>query len=122
MFEEEEEENFSADDASSFRSILLNLYSKSQVDEMIKDEIKEVAEEYEWDGEEYEEYKSQKAWYDDQVETIGYQAEANVLEKIMESVLEEMGVNTRRMEADLYETYQDVVKEEFKSLNVEDEE
>lgn len=118
----EEEENFSADDASSFRSILLNLYSKTQVDEMIKDEISEVAEEYEWDGEEYEEYKNQKAWYDDQTETIGYQAEANVLEKIMEDVLEEMGVNTRRMDADLYETYQGVVKEEFMSLDVEDEE
>lgn len=118
----EEDENFSADDASSFKSILLNLYSKSQVDEMIKEEIGEVAEEYEWDGEEYEEYKNQKAWYDDQVKTIGHQAESNVLEKIMESVLEEMGVNTRRMEADLYETYQDVIKQEFKALDVEDEE
>ncbi len=85
-------------------------------------EIAEIAEEYEWNGEEYEEYKNQKAWYEDQTETIGHQAESNILEIIMEEVLQEMNINMRRMDADLYETYQSVVKEEFKQLDKEDEE
>jgi len=118
---EEENESFSSDDTSSFRSILTTLYDKGRIEEMLNEEIDEVAEEYEWDGEEYEEYKNKKSWYEDQTETIGHQAESNVLEKVMEEVLQEMNINMRRMDADLYETFQNVVKEEFPSLDKEDE-
>lgn len=113
----EEDENFSIDDTSSFRTILLSMYSESQIDELLKEEIVGIAEEYEWNGEDFDEYKNETEWYSEQTENIGFQAEGNVLEKVIQEVLQEMNVNVRRLDADLYETYEDVVKEEFPQLD-----
>ena len=114
----EEEENFSIDDTSSFRTILMSMYSN--IDDILKEEISAIAEEYEWNGEEYEEYKNETEWYADQAHNIGYQAEGNVIEKVLQEVLQEMNVNVRRLDADLYETYEEVIKEEFPKLDKED--
>jgi hypothetical protein len=117
----EEDENFSIDDTSSFRTILMSMFVTSQVDELIKEEILAIAEEYEWNGEDYDEFKNETVWYENNVETIGYQAEGNVMEKVIQEVLQEMNVNIRRLDADLYETYEDIVKEEFKKLDKNEE-
>jgi len=117
----EEDENFSIDDTSSFRTILMSMYSASQIDDLLKEEITGIAEEYEWNGEDYDEYKNEAEWYSDQAQNIGFQAEGNVMEKVIQEVLQEMNVNVRRLDADLYETYEEVVREEFPKLDKEEE-
>lgn len=116
----DEEEDYNTENTDSFKSRLLTLYSKSQVKDMLKEAILETAEENDWNSEDNSnEFKNEKAWYEDQAESLGYIAENNVIEKIIEETCEELDLNVSRLDGDLYENFQEIIKEEFPELDVE---
>ena len=115
----DEEEDYNAENTDSFRNRLLTLYSASQVKDILKESILEAAEENDWNGEDYGEFKTEKSWYEDQAETLGFIAENSVIEKLIEDTCEELGLNLSRLDGDLYETFQEIIKEEFPELNID---
>lgn len=121
MFEDDyENDNIGSDQsADRFDNLLDASFNTASVKAMLNEQIAEIAEANDWNGEDYSEFKNEQAWYDEEGDNLGYPAEQNVLERMISDILSEMNVNINRLEGDLYELYEGIIKDQYPFLDID---
>jgi len=121
MFEDDyENDNIGSNQsADRFDNLLDASFNTASVKAMLNEQIAEIAEANDWNGEDYSEFKNEQTWYDEEGDNLGYPAEQNVLERMISDILSEMNVNINRLEGDLYELYEGIIKDQYPFLDID---
>lgn len=110
-----------ADVHSKFYSNFENIINETIAKEIYSIAVVEIADENDWNGDDWDEYDTELEWYKYNKVELFHQAEEDALEEIIRKVFEDAGINVNRLSADDYMDFEEHVKETFPFLDPESE-
>jgi hypothetical protein len=104
---------------SKFYADFDNIINETIAREFYNEAIRAAADENDWNGEDWDEFKDENEWYRYNRQELGFQAEEEALEEVIRKVFEDAGINVNRLSGDEYLDFEDHVKENYPFLDPE---